>query len=191
MRSLVVFVLGISLIGQALAQDPVVPPRFDVIYNPELYKQDTPQDTLTSVLGAIARERYDYLVAHLLDPEFVDSRLGATQAYFERVAGEQITSTAAGATLRGPELDLRVRDIGSRLNARNLADQVRQKLLDEPDNLKDLKRFAREAEFAEAGDTATATLRDVNGRALYFKKSGDRWFLENRKTESAPPPAQE
>ena len=37
--------------------------------------------------------------------------------------------------------------------------------------------------FAEADPVATATLPEIKGRALYFKKINDRWFLENRNTE--------
>lgn len=189
MRPLAALAVALAVAGPALTQDKPVPARFDVLHNPELYPQGTPQEALASVLGAVSRERYDYLVAHLLDPEFVDGRVAAFQPYFDRVAGEQITATGAGAALKGPDLDRRVREVGTRLNVKHLAEQVRLKLADEPDNLKELKRFAREAEFKEAGDTAAATLKDVKDRALYFKKVGGRWFLENRKDER--PPAKE
>ena len=55
------------------------------------------------------------------------------------------------------------------LNFHDLASRIRRKLTDEPDNLKDLRRFARDGQFESAGDTATATLKDVKDRALYFK----------------------
>jgi hypothetical protein len=169
------------------AQD--VPPRFDVIYNADFYKQDSPQEALKASLGAISRDRYDYLLAHLIDPAFVDARLASTQTYFERIAAEQIGATAAGKTLNAAEFQARVREVAMRMNIKQLGEQIRQKLLDEPENLKDLKRFAREGQFQEAGDTATAAIKDVKDGALYFKKVGGRWFLDNKKEDR--PPAKE
>ena len=162
-------------------QEPDVPPRFDVIYNPDLYKQDTPQAALKSILEAISRDRYDYALAHMIDPAYVDARLATTQSYYERVAVEQIGSTAAGQVLRDAALQARTRELATRMNFRNLADQMRHKIADEPDSLQDLKRIARDGLFQSSGDDATATLKDVKDRALYFKKVGGRWFLENRK----------
>src|SRR5262245_21618246 len=102
MRPVFTLVAGLALASAAAAHD-TVPPRFDVLYNPDLYKQQTPQDTVRSVLTAIDRDRYDYIVAHLLDPAFVDARLAATRSYFERVGADQVAATASGATLRGAD----------------------------------------------------------------------------------------
>jgi hypothetical protein len=183
MRPLPTLVAGLVLAGVAAAQPDGVPPRFDVIHNPEVYFQDTPQRTLSSVLDALGRDRYDYVVAHLLDPAFVDARLGATQAYFERVAADQMAQTVAASALRAADLDARVRTVGLKLNVQDFIRQIRRKLADEPENLRDLRRFARDGQFQTAGETATATLPDVKDRALYFKKVGDRWFLENRRED--------
>ncbi len=123
----------------------------------------------------------------------MDARLATNQAYFERVAGEQIVATAAGAQLRGPALQARVQEVGTRLNFQELTGQIRRKLADQPDNLKDLRRFIREGEgeFKPSAETAVAVLKDAKDRALYFKKAKDRWFLENRKDEAAAPPPKE
>jgi hypothetical protein len=189
MRPLFTVAAGLLLAAGAVAQE--APPRFDILHNPDLYRQDTPQETLRSALGAVSRDRYDYLVAHLLEAEWVDARLAVNQPYFERVAGEQIVATGAGAQLKGAALQARVTEVGTRLNFNELTGQVRRKLADEPDNLKDLRRFLREGEFKTSGDTATAVLKDVKDRALYFKKVKDRWFLENRKEEAAAPSPKE
>src|SRR5439155_4817290 len=57
---------------------------------------------------------------------------------------------------------------------------VRDKLTDDPQTLRDLRRFARDGVFPTAGMAATAkvTLPDVKDRAVYLKKVEDRWFLE-------------
>lgn len=181
MRSLALLGVLLATTAGVFGQEPDVLPRFDVIYNPDLYKQDTPQAALKSALEAISRDRYDYVLAHIIDPAYVDARMANTQTYFERVAAEQIAATGAGQILRDAALQARVRERGTRLNFSSLADQMRRKIADEPDSLQDLKRMAREGLFQTAGDDTTATLKDVKDRALYFKKIGGRWFLENRK----------
>lgn len=185
MRSYTGLLCLVLLASAVQAQQPDVPPRFDVLHNAELYKQDTPQNTLNSVLIAISRDRYDYITAHLLDPAFVDARLATNQTYFERVAAEQVSVTAVGQLLKGAELESRVRQVAVGLNVKSLGTQIREKMTDEPNNLRDLKQFARDGQFEVTGETAKATLRDVKDRALYFKKIGGRWFLENRKEETA------
>lgn len=185
MRSLLTFVAGFVVTAVAAAQE--VPARFDVLYNPDLYKQESPQDVVKSVLAAIERDRYDYIVAHLLEPAFVDGRLADTRSYFERVAADQVAASGATTTLKGADLENRIRDVGLRLNVRNLAGRIRKTLTDEPDHLKELRRFARDGQFQATGDSATATLKDVKG-AVSFKKINDRWFLENRKDDVVAPP---
>src|SRR5262245_37188631 len=182
MRPLFTLAAGLVLAAGAAAQD--TPARFEVLYNPDVYRQDTPKDTVNSILAAIDRGRYDYIVAHLLDPSFVDARLATTRTYFERVAADQVAASAAGAVLKGPDLENRIRDVGLRLNVQDLSDKVRKKLADEPSNVRDLKRFARDGDFQTSGDTATATLKDVKDRALYFRNIKGRWFMENRKEEA-------
>ncbi len=151
MRSLVAVAVVVVVAGYAWPQAPDVVPRFDVIYNPDLYSQDTPQDTLKSILGAVSRDRFDYVVAHLLDPTYIDARMGSTRTYFERVAAEQIGSTSAGRLLRDAALQTRIREVGTQLSSRNLADQIRRKIDDEPSNLKELKRFAARGRFNPEG----------------------------------------
>jgi hypothetical protein len=63
---------------------------------------------------------------------------------------------------------------------KRLQGDLREKLTDDPQSVKDLRRIAREGTFADADASASATHPEVKGRALFFKKLGDRWFLENR-----------
>src|SRR5262249_5923936 len=155
------FALVATIVFAAAASAQDIPSRFEVLYNPDLYKQDAPQDTVNSILGAIDRGRYDYIVAHLLDPDYVDTRLAAPRHCFERVATEQVAASAGGATLKGAELENRIREVGQRLNVADLAERIRKKLVDEPANVRDLKRFARDGQYQTSGDTGSATLKDV------------------------------
>lgn len=183
MRRLLALIAVLVFATISSAQAPEVKPRFDVLHNAEFYKQDSPQQTLISVVGALGRDRYDYVLAHLLDPAYVNSRLATTQSYFERIAADQVAQTAAGRLLKGAELQSRIQQVRTTLGFKQLAEQMKEKMADDPDSLKDLKRLAREGIFMDSGDVATATLKDIKDRALYFKKVEGRWFLENRKED--------
>jgi hypothetical protein len=164
--------------------------KFAVLPNLELYSQKTPKEALDSVLNAIQRDRVDYIVAHLLDPAFVQSRIDATQAYYEKVAGQEFA--AAGASLTSKELIDKSRDRAATLGYERLKRDISAKLLEEPDNIRDLKKFLRDGEVVESGDTAIITLKDVKDRAIYFKRIDGHWYMENRREEgSKPVPAKE
>jgi hypothetical protein len=66
-----VWVVGVS--AQAPKEAP--PRRYGIEANLRDYPQETPKETLASVLQAIERGRINYLLAHLADPAFVDKRV--------------------------------------------------------------------------------------------------------------------
>ena len=61
-----------------------------------------------------------------------------------------------------------------------------KKFIEEPDYLKDLKKIAREGDFMDAGETATGKHKDIKTRTVFFKKIGERWFIENKLQEERP-----
>jgi hypothetical protein len=189
MRPFCALLVGLAFAGPAAAQEflKVVPPRYDVLHNPDLYPQRNPKEALTAAIGSIERGRFDYLAAHLMVPGYIDGRLRNTQEYFERVAAEQIATT--GQNLGGRELQERIIDVGTRLNFRNLADEMRRKAAEDREALAEMKRFLRDGVFEETGDTAVGRVKDIKDRAVYFKLIDGRWFLDNRKEDR--PPAKE
>jgi hypothetical protein len=56
-------------------------------------------------------------------------------------------------------------------------------LTDDPQAVKEMRRMLRDGVFADADPAATATHPEVKGRALYFRRVADRWFLENRNSD--------
>src|SRR5439155_9853990 len=74
-----VLALGIILVGgitsPAQAPQEAIPRRYGIEANLRDYPQETPKETLASVLRAIERGRINYLLAHLADPAFVDQRV--------------------------------------------------------------------------------------------------------------------
>ena len=182
------FTLGAFLLCVACAtgQENPLNMRYDLPYNPDFYSQKTPKDALTSVILAIERKETQYLAAHLLDPTFIDERLKATQEYYERFAAEQLAKMGSEGSLTGAALQARIRQKGTIYNFNNLSTLIQKKLADEPDNFKEMRQFLRSGEITEDGETAKIAMKDVKDRALYFKKIGSRWYLENRKEEIKP-----
>jgi hypothetical protein len=140
--------VGLVVAGVALAQAPKedsLNRRYGIDANLRHYPQTTPKEALASVLQAIDRNRIDYLVAHLVDPQWVDERVQRPGSSFETVVQE---TTA--------------------------------KLADNPDAVKELRRFLKEGEWDAGDTTASASLKDVKNRRVYLRKVENRWFLENR-----------
>jgi hypothetical protein len=72
------------------AADPKEQPakRYNIEANLEQYPQDGPKVTLNSVIKAIESKKFDYLLAHLADPKFVDQRVRYYDGRFEDLVQE-------------------------------------------------------------------------------------------------------
>src|SRR5438128_1444363 len=64
---------------------------------------------------------------------------------------------------------------------------VKAKWSNDPESVKEMRRFASDGIWEETGDTAAVKLKDVKARQMFFKKIGNRWFLENRTKAQTPP----
>ncbi len=190
----------------AAAQDPkdpeeVKPPevRFGVAPKLKAYPQDSAKKALASSLRAVENADVPYLVAHLLDPAFVETRLAERAKQYEPEVELELA--------RQRDFQLRNKDKfrpedrlpldrkqfaalvtqQSREQAfRQLVRDVQQKLLDDPQSVKDLRKILTDGTFADTETGAKATHPDVKDRALVFRKAEGRWFLENRQEELPP-----
>jgi hypothetical protein len=135
------------------AQDDKVPNRYEVPADLESYPQTTPKDTLNSVLKALDRKRVDYVLAHLTDPAFVDDR---------------VKKTGKARPFDG---------------FNEFVAEVTAKLAEDPESVKDLRRFNRDGEWMTAGQRAYCKLKGVADRQVSVQKVGDRWFFRNQKEE--------
>jgi hypothetical protein len=182
-----------------------IPPRYAVAFKGKLYPQSTPREAVQSVLDAVENRDYGYIVAHLLEPGFVDARVSdrAKQAAPTVEANLADLRSFQQANLDRIDRDSRVPVDANLFRARVMRDattvgfkqlvrDVQDKLTDDPEVLKDLRRIRSGGNFPEdkaAGETAKVGHVDVKDRFLYLKKVGDRWYLENRQTdEKAPEP---
>jgi hypothetical protein len=146
----VVFMWIAGVPAQAPKEEP--PKRYGIEANLRDYPQETPKQTLASVLQAIDKGRINYLLAHLADPAFVDQRV--KQFY-------------------GGNFDELVRETSDKLTSN-------------PDAVKELRRFLKEGEWEAAETTATVKLKDIKDRQVFFRKIGQRWYLENRRRPEPP-----
>ena len=179
------------------------PPRFGMPYRPKEYPQATPKQALESVIAAATQGNYNYLVAHLLDPAFVDARLAnRTAQYLPAVESElsklrsfqleypETVTQANKIPEKADEFRARVNQEAANRAFAQFVRDVQFKLADDPEILKNLRRFNRQGSFpdANAPDTAVRVGHpDIRDRAIFFKKIGDRWYIENRQTDEKAP----
>src|SRR5437879_831254 len=89
MRTLLAAALVLGAAGLAHTQPPPKKEaegpvyRYGVPYRPRLYPQATPKQALESVIAAADKGDFLYLVAHLLEPEFIDARMADRTRQFE------------------------------------------------------------------------------------------------------------
>ena len=159
--------------------------RFRVLYNAELYPQATPHQSVRALLRALDKERYDYLIAFLLEQNYVNDQLRITAANFEQAARAQVE----GEKLEAKGFDQafirnRVRELAEQANFENLARRIRTKLDEDSEAVKELRKLYREGDLVEAGDTATLKHPDLKDRQLFFRNVNGRWYIENKMLSS-------
>jgi hypothetical protein len=83
------------------------------------------------------------------------------------------------AHLADPEfVDQRVQALG---RFEEVVRATTDNLADDPASVRELRRFLNDGEWQESGEAASAGHKEVKGRRAFFRKSGTRWFLENRR----------
>lgn len=206
MRRLFAFAGLVGLVSLAAAQPPAevkVEPRFGVPGNPRVFPQTDPKAALASAIKAVEAGRFDYLVAHLLDEKFVEDRiddrakllapdaeadlraLRQRQQQDTRLDKREQLPTEPTAFAERVKAEARARAF------RQVVRDVRDKMTEDPQLLKELRRFLREGDFAVEGNAARAGLKDVKDRQVFLKKAGDRWFVENRQQPEGKPAEKE
>lgn len=193
-------VLGVTalvlLTGWAAGQPQPAPvePRYGVAPSTEAYPQTTPQAALTSVLKAVDKNRWEYLTAHLLDPKFVDKRVSEradklTPEVEQELQADREARRAGPRETRLPEDPTGfaevVRREATQRAFRQFTQAVRATLAENPDHVKELRRFLLNGAFAAGGDVGQATLPDLKDKAVYFRKVADRWHVEDRQKPEA------
>ena len=189
--------------GFAVAQFEQLPPaRYGVTANPRVYPQTTPNEVLSSAIGAIESDRLSYLAAHLMDPAFVDGRVAERVPVVRPTAERELRAVRDGQRRdpqnvsprdrlpdEPPAFDAAVDARATQLAFDLLVRDIRDTLADNPAHLKELRRFSRVADIPANGDTAEVTLPTVRGRGVYFRLVDKRWrILDGQEPAPMAPP---
>jgi hypothetical protein len=149
-----VLIAGLAVVAD---QAPQSPKRYGVDLNVRKYPQATPKEALGAVLKALGEKEYDYLLAHLADPAFVDKRVEQLAGGFGAEIPANQKQTAAFALL---------------------AKETAENFLLDPSKLKDLQKFLADGEWEEGTELATARLRTIPSRKVFMKMvAPNRWVL--------------
>jgi hypothetical protein len=179
-----------------LGQPPAPPAaRYGVRPLPDQFGHAAPKAALESAIRLIERGRFDYLVAHVLDPAFADKEVAdralrledGVEREFRRLRDVQRQDPALPGDQRLPDdpeaFRKQVQAESTARGFRQLVADVQRTLAENPDHLADLRRFLRSGQLLEAGDTASFGLKDAKDRAVYLKRSPAGWHLENRRQD--------
>lgn len=164
MRSFCIAILTMAATACiASAQDEAGPPdplavRYEVQANALTYPQKSPEEAIKSIVRALEKKRMEYLVAHLADPKLVDARIAE---YRQAVA----TASDEARTLLAFE---------------RLQRETQEHLSADPQLLRELRLFAREAEWQVTDNEAVGVCKDVPEHKVFMRRIGARWFLQNR-----------
>src|SRR5262245_10521476 len=88
MRGIVGGLAILVCLSGAFGQENKSTKRYGVEAELDFFPQDTPKNTLESVLKAIERKRITYLLAQLADPKFVDERVKSYGGNFDELVAE-------------------------------------------------------------------------------------------------------
>jgi hypothetical protein len=87
------------------------------------------------------------------------------------------------AHLADPEfVDKRVKEV-HRGQFDELVKEISAKIIDSPASVKQLEQFLKAGDWEDKGNTAVAKLKDLKDQQVFFRKIGNRWFMENRQKE--------
>ncbi len=192
---------GTVAFAQQNPGDPDEPQRrFGVGPKLKTFPQQTAKKALASAIDAIEKGDVPYLLAHLLDPGFVDFRVDDRSKQYEATIEVELARVRDLQTSNPDRYrpEDRVPTDRAKFAAlvaersrdrafRQLVSDMQEKLRDDPQAFKDLKTLLREGTFEDIATGAKVSHPDVKNRALFLSKIGERWFLENRH-EDAPPP---
>jgi hypothetical protein len=134
--------------------------RFGIDLDLKKYPQNSPKEALGSVVKAIAEKQFEYLLAHLADPAFVDQRVAQQMA--------KLPANLADAQKQTLAFD-------------RLVKTTAESFLEDPSKFKELQRFHDEGAVEENESSAEVKLKNLQARKVILQKiAPDRWVLLDR-----------
>ena len=151
-------------------------------------------------MAAAADDRTDfpirYIVAHLMEPQFIDTRLVEVAKLLEPGIEIELYKTrelqrknpgAYAPSERLPEspaaFQAVVKNVALERAFFQIVREVQDRLSGDPESIKTLRQFLRDGTVSGSDDDAKIELAGVADRFVFLKKAGNRWYIENRQTE--------
>ena len=201
MRGLWILLVMAAFAAGAMAQPTAdEKPRFGIAPNFDLYPQNTPKAALETATKLLENRRYDYFVAHVLDPVLLESKIRERAERLEKEVELQLLQKRDEQKLAPDSVTARerlpiepkafaaiVRDEAVNRSFKYVVRDLQAQLAEYPENLKLFRKYAAEGQFADAGTTATVTHKDGPGKSVYLRNNGKRWFLEDRQSDEVKP----
>ena len=201
MRGLWILLVMAAFAAGAMAQPTAdEKPRFGIAPNFDLYPQNTPKAALETATKLLENRRYDYFVAHVLDPVLLESKIRERAERLEKEVELQLLQKRDEQKLAPDSVTARerlpiepkafaaiVRDEAVNRSFKYVVRDLQAQLAEYPENLKLFRKYSAEGQFADAGTTATVMHKDSPGKSVYLKNNGKRWFLEDRQSDEAKP----
>jgi hypothetical protein len=166
MRFLCASLIGLTLLSGLVAQPAgkgkgkgPTTTRFGIDLDLERYPQKTPQLALDSVLKALADKRFDYLIAQLADPAFVQGKMKLYKSTMPKSLADESKDVLA---------------------FQRLVKATAEHFRDDPTKIRELARYAKDGEWSVEDARANATYKLLPARKVFLKKIGERWYLEDR-----------
>lgn len=72
---LLIACFALLLLAPVAQAQSVLLKRYGIEYDRDIYRQNSPQEALASIIKTIQERKIDYLMAQLVDPLFVDDRV--------------------------------------------------------------------------------------------------------------------
>lgn len=177
---------GFACLGLGAQEPDQVRTRYKIEFNAVAYPQKTPQEALKSIVKAFDGNQYHYLMAHLVDPRFVDVRVAEYKGLMFppdslRKEDEEISREVDAKRRKRLETEKEIREAARFAAAFNrMADEAKKHHDEDPPLRRELRIMARDGEWAVEGDRANVSLPKLTPRKAFFKKLEDRWFMDEK-----------
>lgn len=179
----VLLAVGSAAVAEEL-KDITLPTRYGISPSGDLYPQGTPKEALASAAKLVEKGRYAYLLAHVVDPAFVDARVAeraraVTPAVEKRLTGVREDQKRNLRADTPPEdvvpLDPagfanKVRAEAEKQAFTDLVRAMQENLAEFPENVQQLLTVNRTGAIAESGPTATAETKDLPNKKVFLKQ---------------------
>ncbi len=199
--TLCVLFAGSFAFAQApIGADVVLEKRYGVAGNLEFYPQSSAKDALASAAKLLEKKRYSYILAHIVDPAFVDDRVAkkaaklsaAVEKRLDAKRSDQKASAKPGLTIE-EQIPLDPFGFAERVKAEatqrafdELVKELEANLSEAPEQIAQLMRFAKEGVITENGPTASAAVKEIVGKQVFLKQAESIGFKEGLNLDGKP-----